>query len=76
MGKGAAITQEQCDERNGKTHERIDEISDTVSQIKGGIYVVAFVIVLFITGVFYHINYRFSNVETTLKTIQETLKTK
>jgi len=72
----AGVTIDQCDERNGKTHERIDEISDTVSQIKGGIIVAAFVIVIFITGVFYHINYRFSNVESTLKTIQQTLRTK
>jgi len=70
----AGVTIDQCDERNGKTHERIDEIADTVSQIKGGIIVAAFVVVLFVTGVFYHINYRFSNVESTLKTIQHSLK--
>ena len=76
MGKEDAVTEEQCNERNSKVWERIDELSNSLSQIRGGITVAAFVIVLFICGVFYHINYRFSNVDETLKTIQQTLKPK
>jgi len=75
MGKEDKVTEEQCNERNTKVWERIDSISDKVSQIRGGIVVVAAVIGLFIAGVFYHMNYRFGNIETALKEINKKVTT-
>jgi hypothetical protein len=70
------VAQELCEERNTKIHERLDAVSDKTSKIIGGIIVISFGLALFITGVFYHINYRFSSVEKTLEKIENKIDKK
>jgi len=71
MAAGDRVTESQCGERQTKVWERIDNLAEKVNKINGGIIVVSVVIALFIGGVFYHMNFRFGNIETALKEINK-----
>lgn len=72
----SSIPQELCEERTTKIHNRIDAVSTMVSRIIGGIIVVSFGLALFIYGVSYHINYRFSNIDKILEKIEQKMDKK
>lgn len=70
------VTQETCDNKNTKVHERIDDLSDKVNKIIGGIIVISVMSAMIIGTVTYHINYRFSSVEKTLDKIEKKIEPK
>lgn len=74
MSEKDTVSQSQCDERIGKVYVQLGSVNTSVAKILGGIAVASFVIVLFIGGAFYHINYRFSDIEAQLDGISEKIE--
>ena len=76
MAKGSNVTEEQCEARSGKCHERLDRLSETVNKIIGGVVVASVVTAMLVGVTTYYINYRFGQVDKKVEDIHNYLMPK
>ena len=69
-------TNEIKEQRAIEIHTRINEVSAKVNKIIGGIIVAATVLGLIGTGIMYHVNFRFGNIEKSLEKIERKIERK
>jgi hypothetical protein len=74
MSEESPVTQGQCDERVNKLYDQLHSVDKAVAKILGGVAVASFVVTLFIVGLLYHFNYRFSAVEKSIEGIAKTIE--
>lgn len=76
MGESDLVTQGQCDDRIDKVYGKLEGLSGSVNKMLGGIAVASFILVVCVGGVFYHFNYRFSDIEQSLDHISEKVESR
>ena len=85
-----AVSLKDCEDRNIKLHQRVNKLSERVGDkasekdltalsgkinyIMGGSAVIAVCIGMFICGLLYHINFRFTSMQNSLEKIEKKIE--